>query len=87
MPEIARPTANQNVRVCMYPDHVPAHFHVYDRGTKLAAWVPLSTLLPDPKRSRIPRQSRADLNQVLQWAAVNRQMLNQRWGDLRAAHR
>ena len=67
MPEIARPTTNQNLRVCMYPDHVPAHFHVYDRGTGLAAWVPLSTLIPDPKRSKNPKavESRPQTNSRL----------------------
>jgi hypothetical protein len=70
----------------MYPDHVPAHIHVYDRGTRLAAWVPLSTLIPDPKRSRIPRQARADLEEVLKWAAANKQILEQKWRELRAAH-
>ena len=77
MPEIARPIANQNVRVCMYPDHIPAHFHVYDRGTGLSAWVPLRTLVPNARRSKIPRQARSDLNAVLDWAQRNRLLLEQ----------
>lgn len=86
MPEIARPVANQNVRVCMYPDHIPAHFHVYDRGTGLSAWVPLSTLVPNAKRSKVPRQALGDLSAVLEWARQNKAVLEQRWRELRADH-
>src|SRR5262249_31419451 len=87
MGEVARPVRNRNVRVCMYPDHLPAHIHVYDRATGLAAWVPLSRLIRDAGRSSIPRQPRNDLREVLIGAANNRTMLKEHWRKIRAGHR
>jgi hypothetical protein len=75
MPVIWRSPRNSKVKLCMYPDHAPPHFHLYGPGW--SAVVDLATLTV--RRGRAPR---VELAEALQWAQSNMPLLTAQWTKL-----
>lgn len=75
MPIICRPCTNQRAKLCMYPDHVPPHFHLLGPGW--SAMIRIDTLAVI--RGRAPA---TELREALAWARANKQFLAAKWAEL-----
>ena len=73
MPEIHRLTGR--VKICMYPDHAPPHFHI--RGPGWSVVVELSSLTVT--RGQGPKK---DVARAIRWARDNTQLLVREWERL-----
>ena len=73
MPQIHRFTAK--VKICMYPDHAPPHFHL--RGPGWSAAINLNTLTV--MRGNAPKK---ELRRAADWAKANRSFLRLEWKRL-----
>jgi hypothetical protein len=73
MPQIHRFTGK--VKICMYPDHAPPHFHL--RGPGWSVVVRLSDLTV--MRGKAPP---GELARMRTWARANRELLDAEWERL-----
>jgi Domain of unknown function (DUF4160) len=74
MPVIVR-LSNHRVRICMYPDHAPPHFHLLGPGW--SAQINLQTL--QVMRGSPPAQYLAE---CVEWAVANKPLLISEWESL-----
>ena len=75
MPVICRPCTNKRVKLCMYPDHVPPHFHLLGPGWSAVIRIDSLTVT----RGWAPAR---ELREALQWVTANQQFLQQKWAQL-----
>jgi hypothetical protein len=75
MPEIHR--FNKRVKICMYPDHAPPHFHL--RGPGWSAMINLRTLTVIRGEEEAPKK---EIKRAVAWAIANRRFLQQAWERL-----
>jgi uncharacterized protein DUF4160 len=75
MPEIHR--LSNRVKVCMYPDHAPPHFHL--RGPGWSAMFDLRTFAVIRADRGIPKR---EIKRAQEWASVNAEFLEQEWERL-----
>lgn len=73
MPQLHR-FANK-VKICMYPDHAPPHFHL--RGPDWSVMIKLSSL--SVMRGKAPKK---ELARAIRWAKDNRAFLESEWKRL-----
>jgi hypothetical protein len=73
MPQIHRFT--KKVKICMYPDHAPPHFHL--RGPGWSALINLHTL--EVMRGDAPTR---EIRRAVEWARANAAFLTQEWERL-----
>jgi hypothetical protein len=73
VPQIHRFTGR--VKICMYPDHAPPHFHL--RGPGWSAVISLSSLTI--LRGYAPPK---ELRRAVDWARANKELLKQEWERL-----
>ncbi len=74
MPTLHR-LSSHNVRICMFPDHAPPHFHVIGRGW--SAKIDLRDL-----SIIVGGGPAAPIKEALDWASQNRQYLRTKWNQL-----
>jgi hypothetical protein len=73
MPQIHRFT--NKVKICMYPDHAPPHFHL--RGPGWSAVIKLGSL--SVMRGNAPKK---ELARAIRWAKDNKAFLESEWERL-----
>jgi hypothetical protein len=73
MPQVHRFTAR--VKICMYPDHAPPHFHL--RGPGWSAVIDLDSLAV--VRGQAPKK---EIRRAVEWAKANGRLLRLEWERL-----
>ena len=74
MPTIARPLANPKIKIAIYPDHAPPHFHIIGPGWSVV--VEIETL--EMTRGEGLRK---ELAEALEWARDNVELLRSKWSE------
>jgi len=69
--------SNHKVRICMYPDHAPPHFHVV--APDWSAMFTIDTLEMLRVNGRPPRSEREEVHA---WANENKKYLRSKWERL-----
>jgi hypothetical protein len=75
MPEIHR--FNTRVKLCMYADHAPPHFHL--RGPGWSALIDIETLIVRRADKAVPRK---EIKRAVDWARANMELLRREWERL-----
>jgi hypothetical protein len=75
MPQIHSFT--KKVKICMYPDHAPPHFHL--RGPGWSAVINLNTLAVMRGGAKVPAK---ELKRAVEWARANGRFLRLQWERL-----
>ena len=74
MPTIARPLSNRKIKVAIYPDHAPPHFHIFGPGWSVVVRIDNLVVTRGEGPSR-------EIGEVLTWAKDNDEFLQSKWTE------